>query len=339
MQNVEPVVTAAEVTAIHSRLREGALREAAAPLENVGGWSYQVYDWSRPVKLKSDQLRTLTSIHDSFGRLLGSSLGGYLRTPADCQLVEGGVVPMPYAQYQEQSPEGNLYHIVFAPPMPVPIVIELEVGIALSILELLLGGLGHALPRPHEITEMDQVLLQERALTHVLEALREAWSNIVELSPAFDRLETNMSYVPIALPSDVVVLVTAALKVGDAAGQLRVCLPYAALEPVKDRLSAQRLLARGEYSEEVAAEVRHQVENVPLTLVAQLGEALVTLDELLELQVGDVVPLDTPVDGEIDLLIGGICRYKARPGLFRNHNAVQITRISEELEAQSGDGE
>lgn len=340
VEESERLVSAAEVSALQTRLRQAA-GGASRPAEPAGGeWSYQVYDWSRPVKLKHDQLRTLTSVHEAFCRLVGSSLGAYLRTPVTCDLVEGGVVPMSYAEYQEQALEGNLYHIVYAAPLPVPIIVELEVALGLAVLDRLLGGTGRGLARPHEITEMEQALLQDRVVVHVLEAFREAWSDIVDLTPVVSQTETNISFVPITLPSEAVVLVTTTLQVGDATGQLRLCLPYGALEPVKDRLSAQLLLSAGgmERPDDTAGEVRRQVGNVPLALVARLGEALVSLDDLLQLQIGDVIPLGTPIDGEIDVLVGGRVRYRGRPGLLRSHNAVRITRVIEEIEGEDENG-
>jgi len=68
---------------------------------------------------------------------------------------------------------------------------------------------------------------------------------------------------------------------------------------------------------------------VPLTV--ELGKITVTVGEMLDLSVGDVVRLDSRVNEELSVIIGQHQKFKCKPGSSNNRIAVQITRsVTEE---------
>jgi len=67
----------------------------------------------------------------------------------------------------------------------------------------------------------------------------------------------------------------------------------------------------------------------PVEVMVRLGDAEVTGKELLNLNVGDVIQLDTFSKGELRLDIGGITKFMGYPGLYKGNQALQISRIFE----------
>ncbi len=69
-----------------------------------------------------------------------------------------------------------------------------------------------------------------------------------------------------------------------------------------------------------------------LLVVAEIGEVPITVNEVMELTVGDVIKLpDTKMDSEMVLRLGGRKKYKCRPGLIGNRVAIQIGDNIEEI--------
>src|SRR5262245_24792566 len=46
------------------------------------------YDFKRPERISKDQMRALTTLHDTFARNFGASLSGFLRTIVEVRTVE-----------------------------------------------------------------------------------------------------------------------------------------------------------------------------------------------------------------------------------------------------------
>ena len=295
------------------------------------------YDFRRPEKFSRDQLRTLRGIHDQFVRLLNSTLAGYLRTTVQCVL--DSVEQASYEEFTGATKEGNLIFVVSLDPLPAPILLEVSADLIFASIDRLLGGAGRALPRERDVTELERALFQENWLAPVLDNLRTAWQMIVTITPAVGAVETNAGFVQIALPSDVVVSVKVNATIGDAEGAIRLCYTYATLEPIVPQLDTQRLFATNLSRRQVGEEeVRRTLSTVRVPIIARLGTAIVTVEELLELQRGDVIRLDTLVDDEIEILVSGVPKYRGRPGLKPGRHQLAV-RIGTVLEARELQGE
>jgi flagellar motor switch protein FliM len=300
---------------------------ATMPREGPAGKRLKEYDFRHPEKFARDQLRTLQGIHEQLLRLLNSSLAGYLRTPV--QVTLDALEQSSYQEFIAQSREGDLLYVVTADPLPAPLLLEVSSDLVFASIDRLLGGVGKRLERLREPTEMERALFQENWLSPALQSLAEAWRSIVTITPSIRAMETNASFIQIALPTDVVVTVRMSAAIGDVTGGVRLCYPYATLEPVVPQLDTQRLIGAGASRgrPDDTESVRRELNAVRVPVTVQLGSAEVTVEELLELQRGDVIRLGTLVEQEVDVLINGRLKYRARPGLKRHRLAARITAV------------
>ena len=77
-------------------------------------------------------------------------------------------------------------------------------------------------------------------------------------------------------------------------------------------------------------EERVEVAKVPITAI--LGEASLSVEDLMELQTGDVITLDTMRDSDFPVYVGHLKRFRAKPGIKNKRKAIQITEIVREDE-------
>jgi flagellar motor switch protein FliM len=324
-----PVVTAEEQAALMAAINSGTLpvvddvadeHQAALRRKTV-----KEYDFRRPEKFSRDQLRTIRGIHDQLIRLLNSSLAAYLRTNVQMKLES--VEQQAYHEFAAEAQEGNLIYIVNLDPLPAPMLLEVTTPLVFASLDRLLGGTGKRLAQEREPTEMERSLFQENWLLPVLDSVSTAWQTIISITPNVTAVETNAGFVHIALPTDVVVSVAMGANIGDAEGRVRLCYTYATLEPIVPQLDTQRLIGAGRTRKrpDDNENVRRGLRGISVPVVARLGTADVPMTELLGLQRGDVITLDTFIDREIDVLVHGEVKYRARPGLKKHRLAVRIT--------------
>jgi flagellar motor switch protein FliM len=296
------------------------------------------YDFRRPEKFSRDQLRTLQGVHEQFVRLAGPALAGYLRTGV--QFALEGVVQTTYQDFTADMKGANLVFVVSLDPLPAPILVEISAELVFASLDRLLGGVGRPYRPEREATEFERALFQQNWLMPALEGLRGAWASIVEITPVVGAVETGSNFVqiglPVALPMDVVVAMEASAVVGDARGLVRLCYTYAALEPIAPQLDIRQLLSPGAKRRRPSDRegVRQGLQAVSVPVVVRLGTAAVSIAEVLDLQAGDVVRLDTLLDHEVDVLVDGRPKYRARPGLKRQHLAVRLTTVLDDEDGQ-----
>ncbi|HHW92048.1 MAG TPA: flagellar motor switch protein FliM, partial [Firmicutes bacterium] len=111
------------------------------------------------------------------------------------------------------------------------------------------------------------------------------------------------------------------------------CFPYISLKPIAGKLSARYWFSKTEREGVHGTEQKNLLQrlgNAEVPILVEIGRSTITTGELLQLQVGDVISLDSKASGDIDVLIVDQPKYKARPGMVGEKLAVEITAIGKE---------
>lgn len=99
------------------------------------------------------------------------------------------------------------------------------------------------------------------------------------------------------------------------------------MEPILDQLETKILFRNKniEYDFEFTNAIYNNVCGANVDIVARLGETNISVEDLLNLQVGDILSLDTKVAGDLDLYVAGAKAFKCKPGLIKNKKGIIIT--------------
>lgn len=307
-----------------------ALPKDGSPLpgdDNKYIGSARTYDFRSPDKFSKEQIRTLQMIHENFARRLGQSLSAYLRAAVQitCVHIEQGS----FADFRQNLTSPSVISVLSVAPLPGRILLATDAPTATVMLDRLLGGFGRPARDDHEVTDLEQSLMRG-VIVYIVEALKEAWRNVITLDVALEETALNPEFVQVALPSDAAVFIAFEIKIHESTGVMSICIPYSVLKPISSELSPHTWVA-GEaretamYREALLRELEHVVVDVAVLL----GEADVNFEELLQLQQGDVLVLNSVVGRPLPVLVGDSRRYYGQPGLLANHMAVQIASIAE----------
>ncbi len=172
----------------------------------------------------------------------------------------------------------------------------------------------------------------ERVILKLLGNLKESWSNIIQVSPRIEQIESNPQFVQIVGPNEMVVLVTFEVKIGNAEGMMNICLPYPVIDPIVSKLSAQYWFSsiRKEATDENLKALKQRLEKVQIPLVVNLGETSITLKEMLQLKNGDVLKLDQDIKESLKVMVGNKIKFKANPGTVGKKMAISVKSVEEE---------
>ena len=214
-----------------------------------------------------------------------------------------------------------------------------EPSLLLHFVDLLMGGPGGLvdaaqLLTARSFTNTERHLIR-RLVGFVDSALREAWREISPIGVRMLRAEVDPRHAALFMPSDRVAELRLDVEWGEVVGDLRVVLPMAALRPFERDLSRTAVAPPNPTASAWQGEMRAAIQRVEVDLVAVLGDATMTLRDLLELQPGDLVRLDRDPDGHLDLHVQDVAKLAVRPSVRQGNMAVTVVGPLEEPESSA----
>jgi flagellar motor switch protein FliM len=287
------------------------------------------YDFARPSKFSKEHLRTLETIFEHYGRLIQTNLPAYLRKNVAVEVVNSEAVA--YSEFANALSNPVLLGIISLPPLKGNCVMEMANNLGYTIIDRLLGGVGTPLEKPREFSEIELVVI-ERILNICTNLLQEPWHNVVDLSPRLVRIETNSQYAQVISPQEMTAIVTLNIKIGNIEGLMNFCLPFTALEDVMDKLNTKYWFSS--LQEKDSTSYEQQIEGIidraqiPVRVV--LGKSVISVNDFVNLQPGDVIRLNTKTEDELDAYVGNLKKFKTLPGVSSGLYAARVTEVIRE---------
>lgn len=321
------VLSQSEIDNLLAALSSGELD--AEEFKDKGEKQIKNYDFLRPSKFSKEHLRTLESIFEHYGRLLSTNLPAYLRKNVQVEVVNAEA--QAYSEFTNALSNPVLLGIVDFSPLVGNVVIELAENLGYAIVDRMLGGGGAPLEKSREFSEIELTII-ERIFNVFTDLLREPWSNVIELHPRLVRIETNPQFAQIISPSEMTSIVTVNIKIGNVEGLMNVCLPYACLEDVIDKLNMKYWYSTMRIKDDKAYDdvIEKAIGRAKIPVRAVLGRSVISVNDFVNVQVGDIIKLDTKVDDELNVYVGNIKKFSALPGSSSDSYAVRISSIIRE---------
>ena len=284
------------------------------------------YDFKRPERVSKDQMRALENLHESFSRNFGAALSGFLRTIVEVKVAN--IEQMTFSEFTHSLPNPTCFNLVSCTPLEGTVCLEISPLIIYPVIDRLLGGSNAELFIPQRPLTAIENRLVGKILDRAMSALHESWETIVDARFKLEECESNPALVQIVPPNEVVVVVGFELKMGNRAGTMSLCIPYAVIEPVVDKLSSQSWSAYKKMTRDARLRDRmaNSLESAKVHIAAELARTTMTVQELVNLQVGDVVLTDKPATSPLALTIEGRRKFIGQLGQHNGNRAYKVSR-------------
>lgn len=289
------------------------------------------YDFKRPTKFSKEHLRTLEMIYEHYGRLLSTNLPVYLRKSVQVTVASSETVI--FSEFTNALSNPVILGIVNFQPLNGTVIIELASQLGFAMIDRMLGGTGNPLEKNRDFTEIEMTIV-EKMMVVCMQLMREPWRNVVDLNPVMERIETNSQFAQVIAPNDMVAIVTLNVKIGDVEGFMNICLPFFTLESVMDKLNTKFWYANMQKQDEEDFEeyIEALIKRVDVPIKAVLGKAQISVNDFVNLQVGDIIRLDSGVDDDLKVYVGNLEKFTALPGSNKDRYAVRVTSVIREGE-------
>lgn len=287
-----------------------------------------VYDFKRALRFSKDQIRGISRIHENFARLLTTFFSGKLRTYVN--ITVASVDQVPYEEFIRSIPKSTILNVYSVEPLEGRLLMEVNPNIAYTMMDRTLGGQGTSDIQLENLTEIETLIMTQLFEQSVVN-LKEAWQTMIDIDPVLEDFETNPQFLQMVSPNETVVVVSLNTQIGEVSGMINICIPHVILEPIIPKLSVHYWMETGtkKRNPETYNQLQTHLRQVKVDAKAILGQADITLQELLHLKQDDVVVLNQSIGDPLEMVVNDEPKMLVQPGKVNNNVAVQVLEIFE----------
>lgn len=318
----EEILSQHEIDALLSAISSGEM-DADELKKEEEEKKVRVYDFKRALRFSKDQIRSIYRVHENYARLLTTFFSAQLRTYVNISVAS--VDQIPYEEFIRSIPNVTILNVYSVDPLEGRIILEVNPNIAYSMMDRQLGGQGYGDHSVDNLTEIETLLISQ-LFDKSIPNLQEAWSSIVEIDPVLEEFEVNPQFLQLVSPNETVVVVSMNTKIGEVSGMMNICIPHIVLEPIVPKLTAHYWMQTGtkERDPRTYAEISKLVRDVDVTATAVLGNASITLRDLLYLKPGDLMSLEQSIEDPLQLVVNNEPKMYVQVGKRNKKLAVQV---------------
>lgn len=294
------------------------------------------YNLATQERIVRGRMPTLEIINERFARQLRIGLYNFLRRSVEISV--GPIRVTKYSEFIRNLVVPTNLNLVHFKPLRGTALMIFNPDLVFLIVDNLFGGDGrfHTRVEGRDFTLTEHRIIQ-RVLNIVFEAYSKSWEPIYPIEFEYIRSEMNTQFANIATPNEVVVAITFVIELGQVSGEIHFCIPYSMIEPIRDLLTSSLQAENLEVDKRWTRLLRQQIQLAEVEIVADLGTAKVSLRDIVNMKVGDVIPLELPktVEAKVDGVPVMECAY----GKFNGQYTLRVEKLLSNASADSLTGE
>ena len=283
------------------------------------------YDLTNQDRVIRGRMPTLDIIYERFIRLFRISLSNSLRKVASISIISTDLLK--FGEFVNTLPIPSCMCIMRFEALRGPALLVFESKLAYALVDSFFGGTDRPFTKIEgkEFTNIELTIIK-KVMDLAISDLEEAWAPVHKTKISYVRTEVNPQFVGVVPPSDVIISTTFEVELENASGTIALIIPYSTIEPIKQKLNATFQTETDNKDRHWTMVLSEHLQSVGAEVIVRLGETDITVADLVNLQVGDIIPLSQNADGELDLLLEGVPKFKCLFGVSRGNRAIQVTR-------------
>jgi flagellar motor switch protein FliM len=286
----------------------------------------QAYDLTNQDRVIRGRMPILEIIYERFIRSFRVSLSNALRKISTVSMISTDLLK--FGEFVNTLPTPSCMCIMRFNELRGPAILVFESKLAYAIIDSFFGGTDRPFTKVEgkEFTQIELSFMKNIMDTAIAD-LEEAWAPVHRVDAQYLRTEINPQFVGVVPPSDVVIATTLEVEFESASGTIMVIIPYSTIEPIKQKLSSSFQTDNEMVDSIWTQAINGHVRDVAATITVKLGNTEMSVGDLINLQVGDIIPLRQKVSDEVSVEIEGVEKMKCIIGVYKGNKAVQITRM------------
>lgn len=284
------------------------------------------YDLTSQDRIIRGRLPQLEVIYEKFMRSFRVSLSSALRKIASLTLASTDFLK--FGEFINTLPMPTCMTVLRFANLRGSALFVIESKLAYALVDSFFGGAD----RPYtkiEGKDFTQIELSivKKVVDLAIDDMEAAWSSVEKIGCSFVRTEVNPQFVGIVPPTDVVIASTFDVELENANGTITIVIPYATIEPIKQKLQSGFQVESDQTDKKLwTTIIKDQLLATDVNIKVELGQTEIKLEDLMGMKVGDVIPLNQDSNGEFNIDVEGVSKFKGFYGVHHGTVAMQVTR-------------
>ena len=320
---MEKILSQDEVDALLRGVSDGEIETETPEVEEEIHDGPVPYDLGNQEWVIRGRMPTLDVIHQQFSRLFRLALSEMLRKTVEVTITNQSV--MKFGEFTKRLPVPAYLQIISMEPLRGSAMVATDAATVYLLVDHFFGGAGqtHVKPEGQDFTLIEQRVMRT-VMAMGLKDYQKAWEPVQKVGISAIRAEMNPQLASIVLPADVVIVVTLGIELGNSVGDLHICLPYAMLEPIRDRLQVSFQSDFYEVDHGWVKRFSNRLKDAPVSISVALGETELSVEELMNFKPGDVIPLNQSPSKPLVAMVEGVPKFLGYPGTTNGMQSFQI---------------
>jgi flagellar motor switch protein FliM len=319
----EQILSQEEIDALLGAMASGEIDVDSEDKETESHPSeLEIYDLTSKNILLQNQFHALEEVNDKFTKFLKNFLTTQLQHKIDAKFISTEMVT--FDSFLQGFSPPTCFHIFTMEPLIGSALMAIDQNLVFSLVECMFGGSGKSKSYERDFTAIEMRLMNKVAIG-ILDAFESAWELIFSVSTELKKSESNPEYVHLFNPNDLVLAETYSISGKQFSGNIYFCMSYLMLEPIKDILSSRFLREKdGDHCWD--EQIKELMKTTEINIIAELGKTVYTIRDLIELQIGDVISLNTGPSDKIRINVENVAKFSGYPGVVNGNRAAEIVK-------------
>jgi len=294
------------------------------PAQETSAGGVHEYDLANQERIVRGRMPTMEIINERFARNVRVGLFNFMHRSPEVSI--GSIKVQKYSAFLREIVVPTNFNIVAVRPLRGFGLIVCEPTLVFAVIDALFGGAGkyHARIEGRDFSPTELRIIQ-RLVDVVITEYVKAWQGVYPLQLEYQRSEMQPQFANIASPGEVVVATSFTLEIGDAAGTISFCIPYATLEPIRDVLYSSAQGDANEPDRRWVTLLKTQIQAAEVEIVAELANAPATVEQLLSFKTGDFIELD--LQPAIQAKVDGVPLLDCHYGTSNGKYALKVDQL------------
>lgn len=328
---MKQVLSQQEIDSLLNAISSGQIPKDDLVSEKDEPSKVKPYDFQRPFKLSRDYVDTLHMVFESFSKLAGMGISNQIIANVDMKV--SAIEQISYEEFLRSVPISTVVGLFKSDPLPSNQILALSPPLCMQIIEMMCGGSRSSSfdeVNKTNFTDIELTILEE-VMIGLLRSFQYAWSEISEIETELILVDSNPQSVQAISPNEPVVLITLSIEISGQKNYLNLCIPYLSFDNIMEKLSLRnRFRRQGDVLEEHRKLLEKHLLNVSVDVEVSLGKSLIAVEDILELEPGDLIQLDMSIHEPLSMYVENVEYYLVKPGLVDGKLAVEVVEYLEE---------
>ena len=287
----DKILSQEEIDALLHGIEEGKVETVPEQTEVSGVLPYDLANQDRIIR---GRMPTLEVINDHFSKFFRNTLSSGLRKVVEVSTK--GLQMVKFGEFIKTLPVPTSVHIYKMDPLRGHAILVLESNLIFTLLDLFFGGTGKTNFRieGRDFTAIESRLIQ-KLVNMIFADFEKAWHTVHPLTIQYVRSEMNPNFVSIVPPSDLVITIPFDVELEQYTGRITLCIPYSTIEPIKGNFYSGFQSDQLEIDHDWIERFSDRLKSIEVEVAVELGTRRITVQDLLQLKVGDVLMLEKDV--------------------------------------------